>query len=132
MIIIVVAVLATAGVLLPMAWLSSLQWAPHATSPFRITNVQLDVGYLNMTVENLDIQEKTVSEVRVRNLIIELYGFSINQTSTPYVVGVHETIPVGEEISFCTSFNWTSGRAYQIELQPADKGWGTSLNVVAP
>jgi hypothetical protein len=132
MIIILVAVLVAAGVLLPMVWLSSLQWTPHATSPFRITDVQFDVGYLNITVENLDVQEKIVSEVRVRDLIIERYGFSTDRTSTPYVVGVHEPLPVGEEISFCISFNWASGRAYQIELEPSDKGWGTSFNVIAP
>ena len=131
-IIIVVAVLAFAGVLLPMAWLSSLQWTSHATDPFRITNVQFDVGYLNITVENLDIQEKIVSQVTVRDLKPEGYGFSVDWTSTPHVVAVHEPIPVGEEISFRISFKWTSGRAYQIELEPEDKGWGTSFNVVAP
>jgi hypothetical protein len=132
MIISVVAFLVAASVFLPIVWLSSLQWAPHETSSFRITDVQFDVGYLKIAVENLDTQEKTVSEVRVHDLIIERYGFSINRTSTPYVVGVHEPIPVGEEISFFISFNWTSGRAYQIELESADKGWGPSFNVVTP
>ena len=131
-IIIVVAVLAFAGVLLPMAWLSSLQWTSHATDPFRITNVQFDVGYLNITVENLDIQEKIVSQVTVRDLKAYGYGFIVDRTSTLYVVGVHEPVPVGEEIFFCLSFKWASGRAYQIELEPADKGWGTALYVVAP
>ena len=132
MIIIVVAVLVAAGALLPMAWLSYLQWTPHATEPFRITDVQFDVGSLNITVENLDTQEKIVSEVTVRDLEPYGYGFSVDWTSMPHRVVVHEPLPMGEEISLCISFNWTSGRAYQIELEPADKGWGTAINVVAP
>ncbi len=131
MIIIVVAVLAAAGVLLPMAWLSSLQWTPHATEPFRITNVQFDVGYLNITVENLDTQEKMISQVTVRDLKAYGYGFTVDWTSTPHVVAVHEPVLVSEEISFRISFKWSSGRAYQIELEPEDKGWGTAINVVA-
>jgi hypothetical protein len=132
MIIIVVAVLATAGVLLPIIWLSSLQWTTHATDPFHITNVQFDVDYLNITVENPNTQEKIISQVTVRDLEAWGYGFTVDWTSPPHVVAVHEAVPVGEEISFRISFIWTSGRAYQIELEPEAKGWGTAFNVVAP
>ena len=132
MIIIVVAVLVAAGVLLPMAWLSSLQWTPHATSPFRITDAQFKEDYLNITVKSTCAEAKIISEVTVRDLIIERYGFSTNRTSTPHVVAVHERVPMGEEISFRINFKWSSGRAYQIELEPEDKGWGTAINLVAP
>jgi hypothetical protein len=131
-IVIAVTVLVAAGVLLPMAWLSSLHWTPHATSSFRITDVQFEEDYLNITVENLDTQEKIISQVTVRDLKPDGYGFTVDWTSTPYTVAVHEPISVAEEISFRISFKWSSGRAYQIELEPADKGWGAFLNVVAP
>ncbi len=132
MIIIVVAVLAAASVLLPMAWLSSLQWTPHATSPFEITDVQFDVGHLNITVKSTCTEAKIISEVTIRDLKAYGYGFTVDWTSTPHVVAVHEPVPVGEETSFRVSFKWSSGRAYQIELEPEDKGWGTAINVVAP
>lgn len=132
MIIIVVAVLVVACVLLPLAWLSSLKYTPTAMSPLRITDVQFDEDYLNITVRNLCTQEKIVSEVTVRDLEAYGYGFTVDWTSTPHKVAVHEPISVGEEISFRISFKWTSGCAYQIRLETADKGWGTALNVVAP
>ena len=132
MIIIVVVVLAAGGVLLPMAWLSSLQWTPHATEAFRITDVQFEEDYLNITVENLGTQEKMISQVTVRDLKAHGYGFTVDWTSTPHVVALHEPVPVGGEITFRISFKWSSGCAYQIELEPKDKGWGTAFNVVAP
>jgi hypothetical protein len=131
-IVIVVAVLVATGVLLPLAWLSSLPWTPFATEDIRITDVQFDEDYLNITVKNVCTNVEIVSEVTVRDLEAYGYGFSVDWTSTPHTVAVHEPISVGEEISFRISFNWTSGCAYQIELEPADKGWGTSFNVVAP
>jgi hypothetical protein len=131
MIIIVVAVLVAAGVFLPLAWLSSLPWTPFATEDIRITEVQFDEGYLNITVKNVCTNVEIVSEVTVRDLEAYGYGFTVDWTSTPHVVAVHEEVPVGKEISFRISFKWTSGRAYQIELEPEDKGWGTVINVVA-
>jgi len=131
-IIIVVAVLATASVLLPLAWLSSLEYTPTAMTPLRITDVQFGEDFLNITVDNTCTKEKIVSEVTVRDLEPYGYGFSVDWTSTPHTVAVHEPLPMGEKISFCISFNWTSGHAYQIELETADEGWGTAFNVVAP
>ena len=131
-IIIIVAILGTVGVLLSFAWLSSLEYTPTALTSLRITNVQFDEDFLNITVENTCTQAKIVSEVTVRDLEAYGYGFSVDWTSTPHTVAVHEPLPVDEEISFRISFNWTSGCAYQIELETADKGWGTTFNVVAP
>ena len=131
MIIIVVAVLVAAGVLLPLAWLSSLSWTPFATEDIRITGVQFDEGYLNITVKNVCTNVEIVSEVTVRNLEAYGYGFSVDWTSTPHRVAVNEPVPVGEEISFRISFKWSSGRAYQIKLEPEDKGWGNAINVIA-
>jgi len=131
-IIIVVAVLAFAGVLLPLAWLSSLPVSITPMQDLRISDVQFDEYCLNITVKNLYTQAKIVSEVTMRNLEAYGYGFNVDWTSTPHTVAVHELLPMGEEISFCISFNWTSGCAYQIELETADKAWGAALNVVAP
>jgi hypothetical protein len=131
-IVIVVVVLVAAGVLLPLAWLSSLSWTSFATEDIRITDVQFDEGYLNITVKNVCTNVEIVGEVTVRDLEAYGYGFSVDWTSTPHTVAVHEPISVGEEISFRINFNWTYGCAYQIELETADKGWGTSFNVVAP
>ena len=131
-IVIVVAVLVPVGVLLPLAWLSSLPWTPHEMSPFRITEVQFEEDYLNITVESTCAEAEIVSEVTVRDLKANGYGFTVDWTSTPHVVAVDEPVPVGEEISFRIRFNWSSGHAYQIELEPEDNGWDTAINVVAP
>jgi hypothetical protein len=115
-----------------MAWLGSLQVNITPMQDLHISDVQFDEYYLNITAKNLCIQAKIVSEVTVRNIEAYGYGFSVDWTFKPHTVAVHEPLPLGEEISFCISFSWTSGCVYQIELETADKGWGTALNVVAP
>ena len=133
-IVIVVAVLVTASVLLPLAWISSLKTETFSLEDLRITDVQFEEDYLNITVENLCTREKIVSEVTVRDLKPLGYGFSVDWTSTPHVVAVHEPVPMGEETSFRIRFNWASGRAYQIQLETEDREdrIAASYNEVAP
>ena len=133
--IIVVIFLVIAGVFLPIVLLHSLPVTTHQTVDLMITNVQFEEDYLNITVENTIVQAKIVSEVTIRDLIKTDYNFSINRTSTPLTVAVHESISSGEEISFPIIFKWTSGRSYRIELETADtKDWSphTIYNAVAP
>jgi len=74
----------------------------------RITNVQFDNDYLNITVRNIGVNPTTIS------LVI------INQTSTIHTVPVHEPISHAEIISFRVAFKWTSGYMYQIKLETTD------------
>jgi hypothetical protein len=134
-IVIVVAVLAIVGVLLPLAWLSSLQVSITPLESLRLKDVQFEEDYLNITVENTCTEAKIVNEVTVRDLEAYGYGFSVDWTSTPHTVAVYEPVLAGEEISFRVSFKWTSGCAYQIELETADtEDWSpaTAYNAVAP
>jgi hypothetical protein len=99
-------------------------WAPPygitKMSDLGITEVQFEKDYLNITVENICTQAKTISEVTVSDLMAGDTGFIINQTSTPHTIPLHEPISAGEQISIRISFNWTSGHAYQIKLETAD------------
>jgi len=131
---IAVAVLAAATVLIPLVWINSLPWSIPGGSPLRITDVQFEEDYLNIIVENTVTEAKIISQVTVRDLKPVGYSFSVDWTSTPHVVAVHEPVPVGEEISFRIRFNWASGRAYQIQLETEDReDWiAAAYNEVAP
>ena len=133
-IVIVVAVLVAASVIIPVVWINSLPWITVDGSPLWITDVQFDEDYLNIIVENTGIEAKIISQVTVRDLKPLGYSFSVDWTSTPHVVAVHEPVPVGEEISFRIRFNWASGRAYQIQLETEDReDWiAAAYNAVAP
>jgi len=74
----------------------------------RITNVQFDNDYLNITVRNIGVKSTIISSV------------IINQTSTLHTVPVHEPILGGEIISFRIAFKWTSGYMYHIKLETTD------------
>ena len=133
--IIVVTFLVIAGVFLPIVLLHSLPVSTFPKEDLCITNVQFEEDYLNITVKNSVTQAKIVSEVTIRDLIKTEYSFSINRTSTPLTVAVHESISSGEEISFRIIFKWTSGRSYRIELETVDtKDWSpaTIYNAFAP
>jgi hypothetical protein len=133
-IVIVVAVLVAASVLIPVVWINSLPWSTVEVSPLWITNVQFDEDYLNIIVENTFTEAKIISQVTVRDLKPLGYSFSVDWTSAPHVVAVHEPVPVGEEISFSIRFDWASGRAYQIQLEIEDReDWiAAAYNAVAP
>ena len=73
-----------------------------------ITNVQFDIDYMNITVENIGWNPTIISSV------------IINQTSTLHTVPVHEPISAGEIISIRIAFKWTSGYRYQIKLETTD------------
>ena len=133
--IIIVTFLVIVGVFLPIVLLHSL---PVSTFPYVnlwITNVQFEEDYLNITVENTCEQAKIVSEVTIRDLITTGYSFSINQTSTPLIVAVYESISSGEEISFPIIFKWNSGCSYRIELETVgtkDRSRTPIYNAFAP
>ena len=75
----------------------------------RITDVQFDNDYLNITVRNIGVNPTTISSV------------IINQTSTRHTIPVHEPIlGCGEIISFRIAFKWTFGYRYQIKLETTD------------
>ena len=133
-IVIVVAILVTASVLLPLAWISSLKTEPFPLEDLRITDVQFEEDYLNIRVENTCTEAKIISQVTVRDLEACCYGFSVDWTSTPHTVAVHEPLSVGEEISFPIGFNWASGCAYQIQLETEDTEGriAAAYNEVAP
>lgn len=86
-----------------MAWLSSLQISITSMQDLRISDVQFDEYCLNITVKNLCIQAKIVSEVTVRNFEAYGYGFGVDWAFAPHMIGVHELLLLGEEISFCIS-----------------------------
>ena len=97
--------------------------------------MQFEEDYLNITVENTCEQAKIVSEVTIRDLITTGYSFSINQTSTPLIVAVYESISSGEEISFPIIFKWNSGCSYRIELETVgtkDRSRTPIYNAFAP
>jgi hypothetical protein len=74
----------------------------------RITNVEFDNHYLNITVRNIGWNPTKISSVIV------------NQTSTLHTVSVHEPVSPGEIISFRVAFKWASGYRYQIKLETTD------------
>jgi hypothetical protein len=125
-------VAALGAIMLTGVLVAPLPGSTFPTEDIRILDVQFDEGCLNITVKNLCTQAKIVSGVTVRDLVAAGYGFTVNSTSTPYTVAVHEPVSVGEENSFSVSFNWSSGCAYQIELKSVDRDWETAYNVVAP
>ena len=126
--IIAITFLVIAGVILPIAVLDSLHGSTFQKEDLRITNVQFEIDYLNITVKNTSLQTKIVNKVTIRDLITTYDGFSINHTSIPLTVAVHEPISDGEEISFCMSVKWTSDFGYQIQLGTEDRSLATSFN----
>jgi hypothetical protein len=96
---------------------------PIGIVELRITDVQFDEDYLNITVKNVGAASTIISEV------------IINQTSTPHTVPVHEPISAGGEIIIRIDFKWTSGYTYQIKLKTSDNAdWNhpAMSSVVAP
>ena len=132
MCIIAIAVLVIVGVVLPLALLYSLPVSISRMEDLCITGVQFEEDYLNITVKNNCDQTKIVNKVTIRNLITTYDGFSINRTSIPLTVAVHEPISDGEEISFCISVKWTSEFGYQIQLGTEDRSLATSYNAFIP
>jgi hypothetical protein len=93
---------------------------PMAIVELRVTDVQFDEDYLNITVKNVGTIPTIISEVIV------------NQTSTPHIVQVHEPISTNEEITIRIWFMWTSGYTYQIELKTTDNAdWNNPATSVA-
>ena len=95
-----------------LAWINPLTIGPIGpigTVDLRITDVHFHNDYLNVTVKNVGCSGTVIS------------GVTVNQTSTPHTIPLHEQIWAGEEISVRIDFKWTSGYAYQIKLETEDK-----------
>jgi hypothetical protein len=97
--------LAFTGILLTLGWMNPLTVGPMSIVKLEITEVQFDNGYLNITVKNIGTSSTTINQV------------TVNQTSTPYTVPVHEPVVADGQISIRARFNWVSGSTYQVGLK---------------
>lgn len=88
--------------------------------PWLWIDVQFEEGYLNVTMTNNDNRDYIISEVilsRARTIVAgEL---------------LREPISVGEQISICINFNWTSHVLYEIIVRTRE-GKSTACGMYAP
>jgi hypothetical protein len=97
--------------LLVSAWMNALTLTvapPMGEEILRVTGLQFETGYLNLTVKNTVARNVEIRQVAIENM---------DRPEVPEFKAIaYELVPAGEQISFSISYEWISGDTYQVRL----------------
>jgi hypothetical protein len=97
--------------LLVSAWMNALTLTvapPMGEEILRVTGLQFETGYLNLTVKNTGARNVEIRQVAIENM---------DRPEVPEFKAIaYELVPAGEQISFSISYEWISGDTYQVRL----------------
>jgi len=116
----VIAITAVLAVPFFLSSLTSINTLGSNPLPWLWIDVQFEEGYLNVTMTNNHNRDYIISEVILSRARTVLAGKLL-----------HKPISVGEQISICISFNWTSRYEYGIHVRTTD-GKGIACYPWAP